>query len=189
MATMTPRERQGGLRRAEIGSRVQNGYVSPGTGGYARPPQERKNRPVSSNKVPAHAREWTRVPYLSFPRMKGSPVRVRASALTSLQGFLRRRQRRIAAVGYETGTSSERFTVSEGVPPPSRFSLISRQFGPGGGSGWLDRSARKCPRVDARDWLLFTVEAPSPIHRQFAADRLDRSDDARVGLSQTCSRR
>jgi hypothetical protein len=31
--------------------------------------------------VPARAREWTGVPYSSFPRMKGCPVRVRASAL------------------------------------------------------------------------------------------------------------
>src|ERR687892_1116875 len=121
--------------------------------------------------------------------MKGSPVRVRASALRRFAGFFAAGRAEPRPFGYETGTFSDLFTVDEGVPPPSRFSLISRQFGPGGGSGWLDRSARKCPRVDARDWLLFTVEAPSPIHRQFAADRLDRSDDARVGLSQTCSRR
>jgi hypothetical protein len=80
-------ERQGGLRRAEIGSRVQNGYVSPGTGGYARPPQERKNRPVSSNKVSARAREWTRVPYSSFPRNEGVPGSSPGVGFSDLQGF------------------------------------------------------------------------------------------------------
>jgi hypothetical protein len=54
--------RQGGL---------QNGYVSSGTGGHFRPLLELKNRLVSSENVPARAREWTRVPYLSFPRNEG----------------------------------------------------------------------------------------------------------------------
>ena len=40
---------------------------------------------------------------------------------------------------------------SELVRPPGRVSLISRQFGRGGGSRWPYPSARKCPRMDARD--------------------------------------
>jgi hypothetical protein len=53
--------------------RVQSGYMSSGTGGYARPLLELANRPVSSENAPARAREWTRVPYLSFPRNEGVP--------------------------------------------------------------------------------------------------------------------
>src|SRR5919106_3494504 len=102
--------------------------------------------------------------------MKGSPVRVRASALASLQGFLRRWQRRIAAIGYETGTSSDRFTVSEGVPPPSRFRLISRQFGPA-----VDQGGLIAVPGSARAWTRVTGFC------SFAADRPDRSNDARVG--------
>jgi hypothetical protein len=112
----------------------------------------------------------------TYPRPKRrTPARTEATA--------------IADFGYETGTSSDRFTVSEGVPPPSRFSLISRQFGPGGGSGWLDRSARKCPRVDARDWLLFTVEARvrSTVSSRRIASTVQTTRGSR--LSQTCSRR
>ena|SRR5215218_195456 len=52
---------------------VQNGYVSSSTGGHARPVQEPKNRLISSENVPARAREWTRVPHLSFPRNEGVP--------------------------------------------------------------------------------------------------------------------
>src|ERR671918_855500 len=51
-------------------ARVQNGYVSPGTGGHARPPQELENGPVSSENVPASARAS---PYLSSPRNEGLP--------------------------------------------------------------------------------------------------------------------
>jgi hypothetical protein len=57
----------------DYAARVRNGYVSPGTGGHARPPQELENGPVSSENVPASARAWTRVPYLSFPRNEGVP--------------------------------------------------------------------------------------------------------------------
>src|SRR5919106_644784 len=70
----------------DYAARVQNGYVSPGTGGHARPPQELENGPVSSENVPASARAS---PTCRPLVMKGSPVRVRASALQAvLQGFL-----------------------------------------------------------------------------------------------------
>ena len=51
--------------------RVQNGYIRSGTRRHARPLRELKNRPVSRENVPARAREWTRVPHLSFPRNEG----------------------------------------------------------------------------------------------------------------------
>jgi hypothetical protein len=41
--------------------------------GHARPLLDLKNRSVSSENVPARAREWTRVPYSSFPRNEGVP--------------------------------------------------------------------------------------------------------------------
>jgi len=47
--------------------------------------------------------------------MKGSSVRVRASALGYFAGLFPRWQRLIAALGYETDTSPDPFTVSEGV--------------------------------------------------------------------------
>ena len=62
--------------------RVQNGYVSSGTSGHARPLRELKNCSVSRENVPARAREWTRVPYSSFPRnegVRGSSPRVGSS--------------------------------------------------------------------------------------------------------------
>jgi hypothetical protein len=131
--------------------RVQNGYVSSGTSGRARPPRELKNHSYP-------ARTWPRVPAsrrlsLTCPSlvMKGSPVRVRASASPDLQGLSSEQATPRPRVGYETGTSSDPFTGSEGVPPLGRFSLISRQFGRGAGSRWSHQSARKCPRVDARD--------------------------------------
>jgi len=52
-------------------ARVQNGYTSSGTGGNARPRKEPRNRRISSENVPARAREWTGVPYSSFPRNEG----------------------------------------------------------------------------------------------------------------------
>src|SRR5918996_5310724 len=109
--------------------------------------------------------------------MKGSSVRVRASALGSWQGFLRRRQRRIAAVGYETGTSSDRFTVSEGVPRSGRFSLISRKLQSDGGSRWSIKNARTCPHVDRRDGLLLIVMtlAAGQVHLKSGAGSLDIS--------------
>jgi hypothetical protein len=60
------RESRGALARP-FETRVQNGYVSPGTRVQARPPQERKNGTVSSENVAARVREWTRVAYSSFP--------------------------------------------------------------------------------------------------------------------------
>src|ERR687892_41987 len=57
----------------DYAARVQNGYVSPGTGGHARPPQELENGPVSSENVPASARAS---PTCRPLVMKGSPVRV-----------------------------------------------------------------------------------------------------------------
>jgi hypothetical protein len=42
------------------------------------------------------------------------------------RSFLLQWQRRRTFLGYETGTFSDLFTVSEGVPPPGRFILISR---------------------------------------------------------------
>jgi hypothetical protein len=53
--------------------RVQNGYVSSGTSGLARPTLELKNCPVSSENVPVGGREWTPVPHSSFPRNEGVP--------------------------------------------------------------------------------------------------------------------
>lgn len=66
---------------------------------------------------------------------------------------------------------------------------VTLSDGPGGGSGWLDRSARKCPRVDARDWLLFTVEgrARSTVSSRRMASTVQTTPGSR--LSQTCSRR
>jgi hypothetical protein len=52
-------------------TRVQDGYANPGTSGHARPPQELRNRPLSSENGPARARKWTPVPYSSFPRNEG----------------------------------------------------------------------------------------------------------------------
>jgi hypothetical protein len=54
-------------------TRYQNGYVSSGTAGYARPTGSALKRPKSSKNVPAGAREWTRGRYLSFPRNEGVP--------------------------------------------------------------------------------------------------------------------
>jgi hypothetical protein len=88
---------------------------------------------------------------LPITRMKGSPVRVRASALASFAGISSARATAEEVVRVPNGTSFDRFTVSEGVRPPGRVSLISRQFGRGGGSRWPHPSARKCPRMDARD--------------------------------------
>jgi hypothetical protein len=72
---------------------VQNGYVSLGTAGHTRPRPEPWNRPSCSGNVPECARaSLTRLSLV----MKGSPVRVRASALKDLQnahfGFLSRRR-------------------------------------------------------------------------------------------------
>src|ERR687898_509366 len=53
--------------------RVQNGYVSSGTGGYARPTVDAIKGANSSKNVPASARAWTRVPHSSFPRNEGVP--------------------------------------------------------------------------------------------------------------------
>src|ERR687892_1852911 len=86
-------------------ARVQNGYVSPGTGGHARPPQELENGPVSSENVPASARAS---PYLSSPRNEGLPGSSPGvgssgcfTGLSSTPG-----KRRSGRFGYETGTSS-----------------------------------------------------------------------------------
>src|SRR5215211_114366 len=68
VATLRPSRRPG--RRP---GRVQNGYVSPGRGGYARPLNEPRNGLISRKHVPARARERTAVPYLSFPRNEGVP--------------------------------------------------------------------------------------------------------------------
>jgi hypothetical protein len=121
-------ERQGGLRRAEIGSRVQNGYVSPGTGGYARPPQERKNRPVSSNKVPARGRATlTRLSLV----MKGSPVRVRASASRICRDFL---------------PCSDALVKGSGVHQRSTLVKCSRKIGGFAGISLRDKLARRHPQ-------------------------------------------
>ena len=60
------------------------GAVTPGGGAYVRA----RDGLISRENVTACARKWTPVPHSSFPRMKGSAVRVRASALPDLQGFL-----------------------------------------------------------------------------------------------------
>ena len=91
------------------------------------PLREPKNRSVSTENVPARAREWTRVPYLSLPRNEG----VRGSNphvgfLRICRDIYRVWQRSEAALGYETGTSSDPFTVGEGIPPAGRFSMICR---------------------------------------------------------------
>ncbi len=52
-------------------SGVQNGYVRASTGGRGRPPRELKDCEISSENVPARAREWTRLRYTSFPRNEG----------------------------------------------------------------------------------------------------------------------
>jgi hypothetical protein len=65
---------------------VQNGYVSPGAGGHARPPRELENRPFSARTCPRVAASGrASLTRLSLV-MKGSPVRVRASASWDLQG-------------------------------------------------------------------------------------------------------
>src|ERR671918_1607154 len=87
----------------DYAARVQNGYVSLGTAGTRVHPKELENGPVSSENVPASARAWTRIPYLSFPRNEGVPVRVRASAFPYLQGFSPVLATLEAALGYETG--------------------------------------------------------------------------------------
>jgi len=48
-------------------ARVQDGYVSSGTSGHARPLRELKNRSVSRENVLARARKWTGVPLLVLP--------------------------------------------------------------------------------------------------------------------------
>src|SRR5919106_3731775 len=71
----------------DYAARVQNGYVSPGTGGHARPPQELENGPVSSENVPASPRAWARIPYLSFPRNEGVPGSSPSVGFSGFAGF------------------------------------------------------------------------------------------------------
>ena len=87
---------------------------------------------------------------LPITRNEGPPVRVRASALPDLQGLSSVWATLRARSGYETGTSSDRFTVSEGVPALRRFRLICRHVEAREDCATAFRSARKCPRVDAR---------------------------------------
>jgi hypothetical protein len=51
----------------------KTGTVSSGTNGHVRPLRALKNCSVSSENLPARAREWTRVRYSSFPRDEGVP--------------------------------------------------------------------------------------------------------------------
>jgi len=83
-------------------ARVQNGYVSSGTGGHARPPLDRGNRLFSKESVPGCAREWTRFPHSSFPRNEGVP------GLSLDVGFRRFKGRLRAAAAFET---AEKFLV------------------------------------------------------------------------------
>ena len=77
--------------------------------------------------------------------MKGSPVRVRASALGSLAGLSSAWQRSTAAPGYETGTSSDRFMIDEGV---ARCPGLWPFAGSSPLAGRLP-CALRCPRVPA----------------------------------------
>jgi hypothetical protein len=69
--------------------------------------------------VPARARpSLTRLSLV----MKGSPVRVRASALAHLQGCLSSLATSAAPFGYESGTSDDAFSDGEVVTPAARYS-------------------------------------------------------------------
>ncbi len=60
-----------------VPQRYERGYETGASGraqvGTLRPLLELKRRSLSSANVPARAREWTRVPYVSFPRNEGVP--------------------------------------------------------------------------------------------------------------------
>jgi hypothetical protein len=82
--------------------------------------------------------------------MKGSAVRIRASALGLFTGVSSALQRSAAGSGYETGTSSNRFTISEGVSLLQRFVPLCRYFGSRVCTRRFHRSAQACPDGDAR---------------------------------------
>src|ERR687891_1228371 len=87
--------------------RVQNGYVSSGTGGYTRPTADALKGANSSKNVPASARAWTRVPHSSFPRNEGVPGSSPGVGFSRFAGLSSALATLQAAFGYETGTSSD----------------------------------------------------------------------------------
>ena len=121
-------ERNGAARHRRGRPRVQHGYVSSGTSGHERSLRELKNRSVSSENVPARAPSGRTSPTHPSLVMKGSAVRVRASAYPDLQGSLCDGNSCRSLPGYETGTSLDTFTHGVVVRAAARLMAICRYF-------------------------------------------------------------
>jgi len=86
-------------------------------------------QPISGKNVPARALPWTRVPHSSFPRnegVRGSNPRVGFNPFAGTSSAVATPK---AALGYETGTSSDRVTVSEVVISSRSCSLAATRKG------------------------------------------------------------
>jgi hypothetical protein len=94
--------------------------------------------------------------------MKGSPVRVRASALAHLQDVCLSRQRG-RGFRVRNGYIRDRFSGREVVPRKGQNRPICRVFAVDVGCEGLPGNARECPRVDgrARGWPASPVDARS----------------------------
>ena len=99
--------------------------------------------------MPARAREWTLVPYLFFPRNEGVPRFESGRRLLAICRVFACTGNTEAAFGYETGTSCDRFTVSEGVPFRGQKLATCRNFEAQDGMTALAGDARQCPCDDA----------------------------------------
>jgi hypothetical protein len=109
--------------------------------------------------------------------MKGPPVRVRASAFAHLQGLSPVQATSTARFGYETGTSADRFTVSEGVLRRGRVIGICRHF------MTVGRSPRHVARLPERARPLTRVPGLPCLCQSFARDGQPhprRSPSARI---------
>jgi len=121
------RVRHGSVSPEAGSGRVQNGYVSSGTGGHARPLLAQWKKSVSGENVPGRAREWTRVPHLSFPRNEGVPgSSPGVGFLAHLQGVLSdqavsgtRSGSPLGPFRVRNGYVRDPFSIGEVVPLPA----------------------------------------------------------------------
>jgi len=101
--------------------RVRNGYASSGTGGHSRPRSGPWNQRTSRKTMPARARAWTPVPYLSFPRNEG--VLGSSPSVGSSKSPLRARsRRRRPPAATEWGN---RWGNTESMPPQEESAITS----------------------------------------------------------------
>jgi hypothetical protein len=107
-------------------TRVQNGYVSPGTSGHARPLGDLKNRSVFSENVDAR-------PYLSFPRNEGVPGSSPGVGFSLLcRVFISPRQSLATPLGTKRVHPLTRSRLMKWSPPTAEtivFAGISRDDG------------------------------------------------------------